>query len=106
MCKWEKANVQKVSSRWPQCPAKRCSKRPETTEHVSTANDSIEPNYILGNAISVTTESFITYKHIDCFPYEALEDINENVTLCNPDADQIQQPYHNVNRYPTLDFMN
>ena len=75
----------------PQCPAKRCSKRPATIEHVNTANDSIESNYILGNTISVNTESFITEKHIDYFPYEALEDINENVTLFNPDADQIPQ---------------
>ena len=64
-------------------PAKRCWKCPEIIEHVSTANDSIEPTYLFGSAISVTTESFITEKHIDDFPIKDLEDMSTNLTLFN-----------------------
>jgi hypothetical protein len=65
----------------PRCPKKWCSKRPAITEHSSTADDSVEPNFIFGSALSVTTEPFITEKHIDQFTKEI-------IILFNLDADQ------------------
>ena len=47
-----------------------------------TTNDSMEQN-VFGNAISVTTEPFITEKHIDDFPIKDLEDMSTNLTLFN-----------------------